>query len=113
MDNELDWPPELDGVLAAPEHHRVLFDNDEVRVVETIVRAGDSTPVHTHPMTVMYVLSPAHFVRKDDSGNVMYDSRSDSASQSHRVTWTNGTPPHVIENTDDQDLIVIGVELKP
>ena len=28
-------PAELDGVVA-PDHHRVLFENDRVRVIETI-----------------------------------------------------------------------------
>jgi len=29
-----------------------------------------------------------------------------------RVLWSDGTPPHVIENPSGDDLIVIGVELK-
>jgi hypothetical protein len=28
------------------------------------------------------------------------------------VLWSDGTPPHVIENPSGDDLIVIGVELK-
>ena len=28
------------------------------------------------------------------------------------VIWSDGTPPHVIENPGSEDLIVIGVELK-
>jgi|RifCSP13_1_1023834.scaffolds.fasta_scaffold183344_2 hypothetical protein len=31
---------DLDGVVAAPEHHRVLFENDRVRVVETFSSAA-------------------------------------------------------------------------
>jgi hypothetical protein len=26
------WPPSMDAVVAAPESHRVLFENDDVRV---------------------------------------------------------------------------------
>lgn len=54
------WPLELDGVVAAPDHHSVPFENDEVRVIETIVRAGDTTPVHTHPKTLIYAVSGSH-----------------------------------------------------
>jgi quercetin dioxygenase-like cupin family protein len=57
------WPRELDGVTAAPDHHKVLFENDQVRVIETTVRVGDTTPVHTHPRTVMYVVAGDQFIR--------------------------------------------------
>jgi len=107
------WPPELDGVIAASDHHKVLFENDEVRVIETIVQAGDTTPVHTHPKTVMYVVSGSQFVRRDASDQVMVDTREQGESfVMPSVIWSDGTPPHVIENPGDEDLIVIGVELK-
>jgi hypothetical protein len=38
--------PDLDGIVAAPDHHRVIFENDRVRVLETIIRSGDVTPLH-------------------------------------------------------------------
>lgn len=107
------WPPELDGVTAAPDHHEVLFENDRVRVIETVVKVGDTTPVHTHPRTVMYVVSGDHFIRKDDTGRVMVDTRDEGDdSEMPPIIWSDGTPPHVIENPGDKDLIVIGVELK-
>ena len=113
MNPESPWPPELDGVIAAPDHHNVLFENDEVRVIETTVKAGDTTPVHTHPKTVMYVVSGTHFVRRDDSDQVMVDTRDQGESfVMLSVIWSDGTPPHVIENPGEDDLIVIGVELK-
>ena len=113
MNPESPWPPELDGVIAAPDHHNVLFENDEVRVIETTVKAGDTTPVHTHPKTVMYVVSGTHFVRRDDSDQVMVDTRDQGESfVMPSVIWSDGTPPHVIENPGEDDLIVIGVELK-
>jgi len=40
--------PDLDGPIAAPDHHRVVFENDRVRVLETVVRPGDTTPLHTY-----------------------------------------------------------------
>jgi hypothetical protein len=39
---------ELDGPVAAPDHHKVLFENDRVRVLETVIRPGDRTPMHMH-----------------------------------------------------------------
>ncbi len=107
------WPPELDGVKAAPDHHKVLFENDRVRVIRTVVKVGDRTPVHTHPRTVMYVVSGDHFVRRDDIGKVLVDTRDEGDDfEMPPVIWSDGTPPHFIENSGVQDLVVIGVELK-
>lgn len=38
------WPAELDGPIAAPDQHRVIFENDRVRVLETTIRSGEITP---------------------------------------------------------------------
>jgi mannose-6-phosphate isomerase-like protein (cupin superfamily) len=103
---------ELDGVIVAPDHHRVLFENEVVRVIETTIRAGDTTPVHTHlAPTAMYVVSGSHFLRRDPEGAVMLDTRSDPAFVLPQVMYSPGTPAHTLENTGPDDLVVIGVEL--
>jgi mannose-6-phosphate isomerase-like protein (cupin superfamily) len=103
---------ELDGVVAAPDHHRVLFENEVVRVIETTIRAGDTTPVHTHlAPTAMYVVSGSHFLRRDPEGAVMLDTRSDPAFVLPQAMYSPGTPAHTLENTGPDDLVVIGVEL--
>jgi len=103
---------ELDGVIAAPDHHRVLFENDIVRVIETTIRAGDTTPVHTHlAPTAMYVISGSHFVRRAPDGTVMLDTRADPEFVLPRVMYSPGTPRHTLENTGPDDLVVVGVEL--
>jgi hypothetical protein len=103
------WPAELDGVVAAPDHHEVLFENSEVRVVRTLVPAGDTTPLHTHPKSLVYTVSGSDFVRRDESGNVILDTREEEVPA---VRWSEGAPPHSIENPSSEDLIVIAVELK-
>ena len=113
MSSNPDWPAELDGVIADPGHHEVLFENSEVRVVRTIVPAGETTPVHTHPKSVTYVVSGIDLVRRDESGNVMLDTRNEDVTFSvPSVRWSDGTPPHSIENPSSEDLVVIAVELK-
>lgn len=104
---------ELDGPKAAPDHHRVLFENDEVRVLETTIRAGDRTPLHTHlAPTVMYVVSGSHFIRRDEHGTTMLDTRAVPDFVLPRVLYGQPIPRHTIENTGEDDLVVIGVELK-
>jgi hypothetical protein len=107
------WPAHLDGVIAAPDHHHVIFENDEVRVLKTVVPAGDTTPVHWHPKTLMYVVTGKDFVRWSDSGEVMFDSREQPEGwELPEVLWSESTPPHKLWNPSEVDLVVIGVEHK-
>jgi hypothetical protein len=70
------WPESLDAVVAAPEHHAVLLENERVRVLEARVERNDIVPVHTHRWPgVQYILSFADFVRRDTAGEVLIDSR--------------------------------------
>jgi hypothetical protein len=104
---------ELDGVAAAPGNHKVIFENDEVRVIETTIAAGEVTPLHTHlAPTLLYVLSGSHFIRRDEQGATMVDTRATPDFVLPRVFCNEPIPRHTIENTGADDLIVIGVELK-
>ena len=103
----------LDGPIADPEHHTVLFENDEVRVLETTIRAGDTAPLHSHRTpTVSYVISGSHIHRRDEDGSTLLDTRADGGPGLPRVSFSTGISPHTLENTGDEDLVVIGVELK-
>ena len=104
---------ELDGVAVAPNNHKVIFENDQVRVLETTIAVGEVTPLHTHlAPTVMYVLSGSQFIRRDESGATMVDTRANPNFVLPKVLWSASTPRHTIENTGADDLVVIGVELK-
>lgn len=106
-------PDELDGVVVAPNNHKVIFENDKVRVLETTIAAGERTPIHTHlSPTVMYVLSGSHFIRRDEDGKTMADTRANPDFVLPKVLFADSTPKHTIENTDTHDLVVISVELK-
>jgi hypothetical protein len=106
-------PDALDGVAVDPDHHRLIFENDEVRVLETTILAGDTTPLHTHLVpTVMYVISGSHFLRRDEHGETMVDTRAEPGFVLPRVQYSPGTPRHTLQNTGSDDLVVIGIELK-
>ena len=104
---------ELDGVVAAPDHHKVIFENDAVRVLEVTIRAGDTTPLHTHLRpTLNYVVSGSHLIRRDEHGTVLIDTRTDPDYVMPRVTYGETSPLHTIENPGPADLVFIAVELK-
>jgi predicted metal-dependent enzyme (double-stranded beta helix superfamily) len=61
------WRPENDALVAAPQHHKVLLENDEVRVLEVTVPPGVREPLHAHRYpSVLYYISAAHL--KEYSG---------------------------------------------
>jgi quercetin dioxygenase-like cupin family protein len=119
IDNESNLEKEraesLDAVFAAPDHHKVIFENERVRVMELKVKPGDVVPVHTHRWaTVNYVLNHSDFLSYDADGNVKLDSRTDeSGIKQGGVFCLPPFPPlHSVENIGDSDLLGITVELK-
>lgn len=113
-DNSWPWPDSMDALIAAPKHHSVLLENESVRVVHTHIRIGDFVPVHTHRWPgVVYVLSASDFIRRDERGNVLFDSRL--GPPSHKipaVQWTEPLTPHSVENVGNADISLYIVEIK-
>ncbi len=109
-----EWPDSLDALVAAPESHSLLFENDAVRVLETRIEPGHTTPVHTHRWPgALYVLSFDHFVRRDDGGAILVDTRAaGTLPQPGTAVWSPAFPPHSLENVGSAEIHVIGVELK-
>jgi hypothetical protein len=49
------WDPALDAVIAAPKHHKVLFENERLRVLEVTLEPNDEEPVHHHRWPSVFV----------------------------------------------------------
>jgi len=49
------WDPALDAVIAAPKHHKVLFENGQLRVLEITLEPNDEEPVHHHRWPSVFV----------------------------------------------------------
>ncbi len=104
----------LDAMKAAPAYHELLLENEQVRVLDTNIASGDTVPLHTHCCpSVMYVLSFSEFVRYDEQGKVLLDSRELSKKpQPGEAMWSAPLPPHSLKNVGPSDLRMITVELK-
>jgi hypothetical protein len=92
-------PDSLDAMAAAPDHHQVLLENDQVRVLDTRSPPGATTPVHSHRWAgVLYVLSWSDFVRYDRDGNVVLDSRTfASRPEKGAALWSPPLGPHRVK----------------
>jgi hypothetical protein len=104
----------LDAVAAAPEHHKVLLENDQIRVLETLLRPGEETAVHTHVWSgFLYIISWSNFVRYDEHRNVMMDSsRMTNTPVPSTAIPAAPIPPHSLRNVGTQNIHVILTEFK-
>ncbi len=104
----------LDAVTAAPEHHKVLLEDDRIRVLETLIHPGDETRVHTHIWGgYLLILSWSDFVRYDDQRNVMLESKNLAQTpEPGTAIWAPPLPPHSLRNVGNRDIHVILTEIK-
>jgi len=109
-----EYPDSLDALVAAPEFHHLLLENDDVRVLETRIGPGATVPIHTHRWSsVFYVLANAHHVRRDPEGRLLGDTRVDGELPGPGATlWLTPRPPHSVENVGDSEIRLLNVELK-
>jgi hypothetical protein len=110
---EWPWPDSLDALSAAPQHHILLLENDHVRVLETRIPPGHRTPVHTHRWpSVLYVVTWGDWIRRDEAGTILLDSRTLGPAAPATVVWSPALPPHSLENVGSMEIRVVSVELK-
>jgi len=113
LQNQQKWPESLDALIAAPRQHKLLFENDVVRVLDTCIAPGETTPLHTHCWPAsLYILGPSDFVRRGEDSAIILDSRTIPPVAAGTALWSVPLGPHTLENVGDTELRVIAVELK-
>jgi hypothetical protein len=116
------WSAQLDAMAAAPNSHRVLLENERVRVLEVVVRPGEREPVHTHGWpSLMFITHPATLryfpaiVLGDEvqigTGEISQAGAKPTGTPVPR--WLSPEGPHAVENLDSTEFRAIRVELKP
>ena len=60
-----------DAVKVAPDVYKVVFENEKVRVLEVKMEEGSGTEMHSHPDTLIYILSGGKVNFTDPSGEVV------------------------------------------
>ena len=108
------WPEALDALQAAPLHHRLVLENERVRVLDTRIGPGDTVPSHTHRWPAVHqIKSWSDFVRRDAEGRVLVDTRGRPAPASLPfILWGEPLPPHTLENVGTAELHVVSIEIK-
>lgn len=109
------YPDSLDALVAAPKFHRVLFENERVRVLEVTVPPHTREPLHTHRWpSVMYRERYGTGRYYDATGKLVHESTKayEPGVINPRARWQEPESPHSVENTDAVADRFVRVELK-
>lgn len=108
------WDPKNASAIAAPGNHKIIFENDNLRVIAVTIPAGTTEPQHDHPFySLMMMDSDARAVDHDLTGKVVTTPRSGARRQ---IPFAFLQPPqalHAVQDLDTQkDAHLIRIEFK-
>ena len=115
MDDPDYWQANLDAVIAAPDNHKILMENDKVRVLEVTIAPGETEEVHHHQWpSVLYIQEAGDFIDYDSDGNIIMDSRQIKPPLQFPMTmWKDAEGAHSVKNLSKTITIrLIRVEMK-
>ena len=103
-------PEALDAVAAAPANHEVIFENDRIRTLRVIVRAGEAEERHTHRWPSVFIISKRPKIKyfSADGEEVPIEGGPPPGTP----MWLGPEGVHWVENFGDFDLEAIRVEFK-
>ena len=95
-----------DPVKVSPQYYKVLLENDQVRVLEYRLKAGEKEPMHSHPAGVVYVLSGAKLKFSYPDGKI-----EERAAATGETFWREQIT-HAVENVGDTEANAIAIDPK-
>jgi quercetin dioxygenase-like cupin family protein len=95
-----------DAVKADPKHYKVVFENDQVRVLHITYGPHEKSVMHSHPANVAVFLTDG-LVRF-----AMPDGKSQDVPVKAQTTQWDPGGTHLPENIGDKPFSVMLVELK-
>jgi len=94
-----------DAVTVAPEAHKVIFENEQIRVLDVIVPPGFKSASHWHPKNMGYVIIPGKLRFTLPDGTV-------KEVELAKDQVTQGEGSHVVENIGETEVRVMQIEFK-
>lgn len=95
-----------DPLKVAGATHKLLLDNDRVRVLEFRLKPKESTPSHHHRDGVLYVLSGGNITE------TLSDGKTNEVTLANGdVKWTDAKS-HKVKNSGNTEVKMVIVELK-
>jgi hypothetical protein len=121
------WADSLDAVKAAPGSHKVLFENEKIRILEVTVDPYGFEPMHTHRYpSVMFGpdndtshYNIIYYKYDYDSSKHVYFAKDSAlqhggghAAQFSKAHFMNPEGPHRIKNLSNARIVAFRVEFK-
>ena len=105
---------DYDAVRVAGNHHRLLFENESVRVLEVIIPPGESTEFHSHPMPGVFITNqPATRISRNLEDEIFKTTNREDFDPSQPAQWREGSDmPVSVTVTDSVAMKIIRVEMK-
>jgi quercetin dioxygenase-like cupin family protein len=97
---------ESDPVKVDPQHNKIEFENDQVRVLRYHYGPHEKSPMHDHPDNVQVLLTDSNGRITTADGKV-----TEAQRKAGEAAWRTATK-HTVENVGDQPYEGILVELK-
>ncbi|MFI5056809.1 MAG: cupin domain-containing protein [Candidatus Acidiferrales bacterium] len=95
-----------DAVKVSPETHKVLLENDQVRVLDARMKPGEKIAMHSHPANVVYFLT-------DGKIKITYpDGKTEVREVKAGVAAWNEGVTHAAENVGATEFHELQIELK-
>ena len=94
-----------DAVKVDPAHHKVEFENAQVRVLRVTLGPGEKTPAHSHPGGVAVFLN-------DSKNRLTVAGKSEEPARKAGSVIELKPVTHVVENVGTTKSEVIVIELK-
>jgi len=89
-----------------PQHYRVAFENDHVRVVDMHYGPYERSAMHQHPSGVAVYVTDGHFRFTDENGKV-----TEAHARAGESRWFPAFT-HKVENLSDKPFNGVYIEIK-
>ena len=95
-----------DPVKQSPQYYKVLLENDQVRVLDYRLKAGQKEPMHTHAEGVLYIFGDAKMRTTYPDGRT-----EESAGGAGEAHWRNPVT-HAVENIGTTEAHALAIDIK-
>ena len=95
-----------DPAKQSPDKYKVIFENDKVRVLDVRLKAGDKSPMHSHPDYIIYSFTDSTAKFSSPDGKT-----SDVPTHAGECIY-RAAESHAVDNIGQNEIHVLNIELK-
>lgn len=107
------WDESHDAMQASTKNHKILFENDEVRILEVVINPREKEDFHTHRLKSVFIVDALADMRYfGPQGEIQYERKAPPADVfCTSVTWKEPEGLHAIENVS-HDRVIHGIRIE-